>query len=74
MSETTKAELPGGVESQIAEYAIEYPGGRADDVMFHLTTPDGRYMGYLTLGWLREHTSVGDCERALLAGEDDDDT
>lgn len=71
MSDESKAprlELPAAIETAIVNWANPKtcPGGRADDAMIHLTTADKRFLGTLTLGWFREHTSVVDGEDSLI--------
>lgn len=66
--ETGILEIPAGIELQIVNYATAIPGGRADDTIIHLTAADKTYLGMLSLGWFREHTSVGYAERDVLAG------
>lgn len=64
--EGRRIDLPGALEESIVDYANpEGIGPRADDLMIHLYAADKTYLGTLTLGWFRDHTSVADGEASL---------
>ncbi len=64
--------LPGALETSLAEWAVG-ADGRADDAMVYLTTADKKHVGYLTLGWFRQHTTLADAERDLQEDEESQD-
>jgi hypothetical protein len=64
LSEEPKAELPGTAHPLI-EFAVSIPEGRADDCIVHLGDSCGKYLGYVTIGWLREHTDLSLYEQDL---------
>lgn len=65
--------LPGVAEQPLTEWSLEVAGGRADDALVHLRSVNGVYLGYLTLGWFRQNTTLSLMERAAREVLEDDD-
>lgn len=50
-------ELPGGVGLNLASWSTKVDCGLPDDTIIHLTARTNTYLGHLTLGWFRKHTT-----------------